>query len=70
MSLASDVSGILTTREAAEFLHVRENTLRKWVMNGIGPPYSRIGSGRGLIRYRLPALVQYLESKETGGPRE
>ena len=57
----------LTTKQAAEFLHIKENTLRKWIMSGKGPAYSRIGEGRGRILYRLPVLLKYLESTERGG---
>ena len=67
MSVGIEQELTLTTKQAAEFLHVKENTLRKWVMKGTGPAYSRIGSGRGRILYRLPVLVKYLEHNERGG---
>ena len=54
----------LTVKEAAEFLKTKPQTLDKWRITKTGPPYSRIGNGRGGIRYRLSALVEYLKSNE------
>ena len=70
MSVTIEHEKTLTTRQAAEFLHIKENTLRKWVMKGTGPAYSRIGSGRGRILYRLPVLLRYLETTERGGTND
>jgi predicted DNA-binding transcriptional regulator AlpA len=52
---------LLTTREAAAFLHLSESWLAKARMRGDGPPYVKIGRS---IRYREATLVQWLKSKQ------
>ena len=54
----------LTVKQAAEFLHVKPNTLDKWRLNKTGPAFSRIGAKRGKILYRLSELVDFLKSNE------
>lgn len=54
-----------TVKQAAEFLHIKENTLNKYRMNKTGPAFSRIGVKRGRILYRLSELVKFLEANET-----
>ena len=53
-----------TTKQAAEFLHVKPQTLDTWRLNKIGPAFSRIGTGRGRILYRKSVLVKMLEENE------
>jgi predicted DNA-binding transcriptional regulator AlpA len=36
---------MLTTEQAAAFLGLKPQTLRKWRLHGSGPPYVRLGSG-------------------------
>lgn len=48
---------LLTTEEVASILRVKNQTLRKWRIDNIGPPYMRVGSS---IRYSRNELVQYL----------
>jgi DNA-binding CsgD family transcriptional regulator len=52
------VSGLLTLREAATFLHAHENSVRKWSDVGLLRPY-RLGP-RGDRRFRVNDLRQFL----------
>jgi len=63
-SMSEIAEQALTVKEAAEFLKTKPQTLDKWRITKTGPPYSRIGNGRGGIRYRLSVLVEYLKSTE------
>lgn len=54
----------LTTEQAAEFLLIKAGTLRKYRTKGSGPPFSRVGIGRGKVVYRRSVLVKYLEENE------
>ena len=54
---------LLTTREAAEYLNVKPNTLDIWRMKGAGPRYVRLGTGtRQPIRYSIKDLDAYIEA--------
>ena len=46
-------------RLVAELLGVRPGTIRKWRMNGKGPPYVRI---EGTVRYRAEDIRAWLAS--------
>lgn len=54
----------LTVKEAADFLKVKPQTLDKYRLTKTGPAYSRIGNGRGAIRYRMSVLLKWLEETE------
>ncbi|HEY5179023.1 MAG TPA: helix-turn-helix domain-containing protein [Dermatophilaceae bacterium] len=49
---------LLTTQEAAEFLHIPLPTLRHWVATNIAPPSARIGKRRMFRKTDLEAFVQ------------
>jgi excisionase family DNA binding protein len=51
-------SNFLDTREAAEFLNLKKNTLEIWRVRGDGPAYRQFGRA---IRYRLTDLELYVE---------
>ena len=53
-----------TVKQAAEFLHVKAQTMDKWRLNKTGPPFSRIGHKRGKILYRKSVLIKWLEENE------
>ncbi len=62
-SVGLDITGMsqmLTTREAAVFLGLKEATLRGWRMNGIGPPFFTMGATmhRG-VRYDMSDLERF-----------
>jgi hypothetical protein len=47
----------LTTRQAAQYLNVSVEAMKKWRQRGVGPAYVRYEGWA--IRYPLSALVQY-----------
>lgn len=51
----------LSTKEAAQYLGLAENTLANWRSTGIGPRFMRIGGG-GRIFYKRTDLDTYLQS--------
>ncbi|MFC1482185.1 helix-turn-helix transcriptional regulator [Myxococcota bacterium] len=52
---------LLSTSEAAGFLRLQPQTLRKWRWVGCGPPYNRLGkSRRSQCRYKLSELIKWL----------
>jgi excisionase family DNA binding protein len=55
------VSEVLTATEAAAYLQVPVETLRRWRSVGIGPRYARVGRH---VRYRQAALDRWLEERE------
>ena len=57
-TVAADFPRMLRVGEAAQFLHVHPNTLRKWSSCGLVPSY-RIGS-RGDRRFSVSDLVNFL----------
>ena len=49
---------LLTTQEAAEFLHIPLPTLRHWLATGIAPPSAKIGRRRMFLKRQLEEFVQ------------
>ncbi len=57
----TDTTELLTTREAAEYLHLREQTLHLWRCVGrYDLPFVRIGR---TVRYRREDLERFVSSK-------
>ena len=54
----------LTTEEAAEYLQVHVNTLRRWARDGVIPA-AKLGN-RGGFRFRRDDLDRFLESRRQG----
>lgn len=50
---------LLTTREAAEMLNVKETTLEQWRWNGRGPRFVKLGR---LVRYRQTDLEAFMQA--------
>ncbi len=60
--------GWLTTEEAAEFLKVHVETLRRWARTGVIPA-AKLGN-RGGFRFRREDLDRFLEERRrSGSPR-
>jgi hypothetical protein len=53
----------LTDAQLCEMLGVTDRTTLVWRTNGGGPPYCRIGIGRGQIRYRLQDVEAWLAAR-------
>lgn len=58
---------LLETRDVAKLLKVSESWLEKGRVYSYGPPYIRLrrpGSKVGAIRYRLSALLRWLDEQQ------
>jgi len=55
------VSDVLTAAQAAAYLQVPEETLRRWRSLGTGPRHAKVGRH---VRYRQAALDRWLEERE------
>ena len=49
---------LLTEKQAADFLNISPETLKKTRLKKAGPDYVKVGR---CIRYRMSALIAYLE---------
>ena len=58
-----DAIALLDEREAAARLKVALRTVQGWRTRGGGPPFLRLGRGRGAIRYRPEDLEAYLAGR-------
>lgn len=52
---------VLTATEAAAYLQVPVETLRRWRSVGIGPRHAKVGRH---VRYRRAALDRWLDERE------
>ncbi|MFH0901051.1 MAG: helix-turn-helix domain-containing protein [Pseudomonadota bacterium] len=56
----------LTTKELAQLLRVREQTVRCWRLRGgdSGPPYVRVGNGlKSPVIYRLRDVEEWINAR-------
>lgn len=62
-------SGFMTTRQAADFLGLKRNTLEIWRLRGTGPRFVKMGRA---VRYRLADIEDYIEAqtKQKTGARD
>lgn len=51
---------MLTSREAAERMRIRPNTLEIWRVKGIGPIYLKVGRA---VRYAESDVISWLEAQ-------
>jgi predicted DNA-binding transcriptional regulator AlpA len=55
---------LMTTSQVSEYTQIKPSTLFAWRRDGGGPPYVRLGDGKGsAIRYPREALRNYLNSR-------
>jgi hypothetical protein len=54
----------LNETQLSEMLQVSLACLRRWRLRGEGPEYKKVGP---LVRYRLEAVMQWVEALPTGG---
>lgn len=54
---------LITPRELAEYLKVKEQTLRLWASKGRGPAYVMI---EGQRRYRKSDVQSYIDARTVG----
>jgi predicted DNA-binding transcriptional regulator AlpA len=57
-SQTTDLSAIVTEKEAARFLSMSFRTLQSWRSERKGPPYLKLGRS---IRYRMSDLLAWTE---------
>lgn len=55
---------LLRPHEVAALLKVEEDTLYRWRLRGCGPKYSKIGRGKGSIRYSKRIIFQFVSERE------
>ena len=61
MNAASE--SLLTSKQLATFLHLSEQTIRRYRSNGHGPRYTKLGSGKSArILYRMSDVEDFLRS--------
>jgi len=58
---------LLTKAELAEVLKVSVRTIDRYVSEGGGPPYVRIGRGRGQLRWRWGDVQEWLRAHRVDG---
>ena len=55
-------SAWLKRRDAADYLGLKESTLRAWASQGRGPRYRKYGTGRGSrVRYAREDVIRFAE---------
>jgi len=68
MKQATELQRLLTTKEAAEFLGVKPNTLEVWrSTQRYDIPHIKVGAS---VRYRPLDLVDWIDSQRQGGSLE
>jgi len=53
-------SDFITTKQAADFLGLRANTMEIWRLRGTGPRFVKLGRA---VRYRLSDLEDYISAQ-------
>lgn len=59
--------GMLSTRDAARILRLKERTLENWRRTGTGPTYSKLGRS---VRYSRGAIEAFIVEHEHMAPAE
>lgn len=57
----------LSTREAAAYVHLTEQYLRKLRLVGEGPPFAKLPGARGRVLYSQPALDAWVSDHYGAG---
>ena len=56
---------LITTKELAEYLQLKEDTLRNWRSQGEGPPYVKFGDNRrSAVRYDVDKVQAWIQTQE------
>ncbi len=64
MATQDTKSDLMTTREAADYLRLKQQTLHNWRCLGSGPNFVKLGSR---VLYRRSDLDQYLDRQTRAG---
>ena len=60
--LRSNPPQVMTSREAAQFLSVTDETMFRWRKDGVGPSYSQPNSR--IVRYLRDDLVEWMREHQ------
>lgn len=56
---------LLNSKQAAELLNCTPAALEAWRHRKVGPPYKKLGTGRGgMVRYDKAKLLDWIEKQE------
>jgi predicted DNA-binding transcriptional regulator AlpA len=61
--MANSDDEIIPPKQTADQLNVKEDTLYRYRLTGDGPPFVRVGRGRGKIGYRQSDIDQYIKDR-------
>lgn len=62
------MSEYLTPRQTADLIGVSEGTLANWRWRRFGPPWRKLGPGRGArVRYPKEGAKAWLDAQQGGG---
>lgn len=53
-------------KEVAAYLGLRRGTIYNWCRQGLFPPGTKIGPGKGTVRWRRTAVKSWVTAKEQG----
>lgn len=62
MTMETEMDRLLLTEEAAQRLRVHPATMRRWRLDGVGPPYLKQGN---IYRYPARALEAWIVANMT-----
>lgn len=68
MTKPAEAPTLLSSKEAASYLHVPVPTLNRWRANGTGPAYVQLGPR--VFKYDLRDLQEFLRAQRHGGPSD
>jgi hypothetical protein len=63
-------NGLITARQAAEFLGVHPLTLARWRMAGTSPKYIRFGGPKGRVMYLPGDIAEFLAGHSAASTTE
>jgi hypothetical protein len=62
-AIPAGLGELWTDEQLCDFLQVDARTTARWRQTGGGPPYLRLGPGRGIIRYQPPKVTAWLADR-------
>lgn len=58
-----DLPELATRQQVADYTQTSVPTLARWAGEKIGPPFVRLGPGKGAIRYRREDVLAWLAER-------
>lgn len=63
-STGSDITELLSNKQAAKFLGVKPATLKIWRWRGVGPHFIKLGDQPGSrVAYRRADVIEWLDAR-------